>query len=76
MDAAVKVLVGGDRNGVRHKLNARPEYYGIESEVSNRITYVCKDGDFALCYGLTTVILRDDVAEELRDVLNDVVGNV
>ena len=73
MGAAVKVLIGKGKQGIRHKQNAYPEYYGIESEVSKRITYVYKDGEFALCYGMTTILLRSDVARELRDVLEDVI---
>lgn len=75
MQAAVKMLCGGDRNGVRHKLNANPHIYAVESEANNRITYVYRDGEFALCYGVYTVILRNDVVKELRDVLVDILGD-
>ena len=75
MQAAVKMLAGGDRNGVRHKLNAHPSIYAVESEASKRITYVYRDGEFALCYGQQTVMLRNDVVKELRDVLVDILGD-
>lgn len=74
MDSAVKMLRGGDRCGVRHKLNARPYYYAIESEASDRVTYVYYKGEFALCYGRLTMMLREDITMELRDVLNDILG--
>lgn len=70
MDAAIKITIGG--KDIRQKLGSMPtDIYAVDSEVNRRITYIEKDGEFAVCYGRQTMRFCKDVWQELVQVLNE-----
>ena len=69
--AAIKFLKG---KPIRPVLDRHREIFAVDSEVNSRITYVERDGDFAICYGGQTLLMRESVWKELRDILNDISG--
>lgn len=59
-------------NTMRSKLDSLGgEYYAVESELSKKTTYIERDGEFALVFGKQAIVLREDMWEELCDVLLD-----
>lgn len=59
------------KNTFRAMLSGKKEYYAVESEHSGKTTYVERDGEFAIVCGRTAVVLKEEMWEELCDVLND-----
>lgn len=58
-------------SSLRPKLDVSRGYYAVESEKSGKTTYVERDGEFAIVCGRTAVVLKEEMWEELCDVLND-----
>lgn len=56
---------------LRNKLASNNGYYAVESEQCAKTTYVERDGEFAIVHGKTAVVLKEEIWEELCDVLLD-----
>lgn len=70
MMSKMRILAGG--KNIRDKLNRTDrEIYAVESEVSDKLTYIERDGEFAICYGRITVMMSKDVWQELAEILNE-----
>ena len=73
MTKAVVIRQSKDKKyGVRRLIDGQTDLNAIDSEVNNAITYVERDGEFALCYGKMVVQMRKDVCQELAEVLNHI----
>jgi len=73
MNKAVVIRQSKDKkHGVKFLFDRHYDLYAIDSEVNNALTYVERDGEFALCYGTMVVQMRKDVWQELAEVLNHI----
>lgn len=59
------------KNTFRAMLSGKKEYYAVESEHSGKTTYVEREGEFAVVCGKTAVVFKEEMWEELCDVLLD-----
>ena len=61
------------RRDVRSRLNGfEPDaFFAVESELSRNLTYVERDGEFAVCYGSKAVVFDMRAWQEMVEILNE-----
>ena len=70
MRGDIEVTVGKD--GIKNKLRYYPtDFYAVDSEVNQWITYLERDGEIAICYGKTAIRMKKAVWQELAQILNE-----
>ena len=61
------------RRDVRSRLNGfEPDaFFAVESELSKNLTYIERDGEFAVCYGSNAVVFDTRAWQEMVEILNE-----
>jgi hypothetical protein len=61
------------RRDVRSRLNGfEPDaFFAVESELSKNLTYIERDGEFAVCYGSNAVVFDMKAWQEMVEILNE-----
>ena len=61
------------RRDVRSRLDGfePDEFFAVESELSRNLTYVERDGEFAVCYGSNAVVFDMKAWQEMVEILNE-----
>lgn len=61
------------RRDVRSRLNGfEPDaFFAVESELSKNLTYIERDGEFAVCYGSKAVVFDMKAWQEMVEILNE-----
>ena len=61
------------RRDVRSRLNGfEPDaFFAVESELSKNLTYIERDGEFAVCYGSKAVVFEMKAWQEMVEILNE-----
>ena len=61
------------KRDVRSRLNGfEPDaFFAVESELSKNLTYIERDGEFAVCYGSKAVVFDMKAWQEMVEILNE-----